>query len=134
MRPSKKIIIFDGICVLCNSWVDFIIKRDRDNLFRFSPLQSNAGKALLEKFSIDIYKSDSLVLIDENRYFIKSGAVLHIVDNLHYPWRIFYVFRFIPRFLRDFIYDFIAKYRYKLFGKRKSCRLPVGAEKERFIL
>ncbi len=133
MLPSEKIILFDGVCVFCNFWVDFIIKRDKNKVFKFALLQSNTGKNLVEKFSIGTKTADSIIMIEENRCFIKSTAVLRIVKDLNGLWQVLYILRFIPPFFRDSIYDFIAENRYKLFGRRSKCRVPSQNEKNRFI-
>lgn len=133
MPASDKIIIFDGVCVFCNFWVDFIIKRDKNKIFRFAQLQSFAGKKLLEKFAKETGDADSIFLIEDKRCFIKSAAVLRIAKNLGGIWQVLYVLRFIPPFLRDLVYDFAANNRYKLFGRLHHCRVPARDEKERFL-
>jgi predicted DCC family thiol-disulfide oxidoreductase YuxK len=129
-----NIILFDGICNFCNFWVDFIIKRDKDKIFKFASLQSDAGKRIVEKYLI--YKQDieSIILIKGEDYFIKSEAALEIVKELNSAWKIFYIFKVIPLPLRDFIYDLIAKNRYAIFGKRDLCRVPSEEEKSRFVI
>jgi predicted DCC family thiol-disulfide oxidoreductase YuxK len=128
-----NIILFDGICNFCNFWVDFIIKRDKDNTFKFASLQSDSGKRIAEKFLINKENIDSIILIKGENYFIKSGAAFEIVKELNSAWKIFYIFKVIPLPLRDFVYDLIAKNRYTIFGKRDACRVPTGEEMSRFI-
>jgi len=134
MLPSEKVILFDGVCVFCNFWVDFIIKKDKNKIFKFAPLQSDAAKRLIEKYQIDTSESDSIFLIEDNECYMKSTAVLRIAKSLNGLWQVLYVFRFIPPFIRDSVYDFVANNRYKLFGKRPKCRVPAGNEKNQIIL
>ncbi|RKR13159.1 putative DCC family thiol-disulfide oxidoreductase YuxK [Maribacter vaceletii] len=132
--PTKKIILFDGICNLCNGAIQFIIKRDTQNLFLFTPLQSKAGKKLLEERKIDTKNMDSILLIDPNvAYYIKSDAALEIVKNLSTPWRFIRIFKVLPIGFRDFVYDFIAKNRYRWFGKEEQCMIPTPELKTKFL-
>ena len=129
-----NIILFDGVCNFCNFWVDFIIKRDKDEIFKFASLQSDAGKTIAEKFLINRQDIDSIILIKGENYFIKSEAALEVVKELKSIWKIFYLLKVIPRPLRDFIYDLIAKNRYAIFGKRDTCRVPTEEEKGKFVV
>jgi predicted DCC family thiol-disulfide oxidoreductase YuxK len=129
-----NIILFDGICNFCNFWVDFIIKRDKDKIFKFASLQSDAGKRIAEKYLINKQDIESIILTKGEDYFIKSEAALEIVNELNSAWKIFYIFKVIPLPLRDFIYDLIAKNRYAIFGKKESCRVPATEEMSRFII
>ena len=129
-----NIILFDGVCNFCNFWVDFIIKRDKDEIFKFALLQSDAGKTIAEKFLINRQDIDSIILIKGENYFIKSEAALEVVKELKSIWKIFYLLKVIPRPLRDFIYDLIAKNRYAIFGKRDTCRVPTEEEKGKFVV
>jgi predicted DCC family thiol-disulfide oxidoreductase YuxK len=126
-----KIILFDGICHLCSTSVKFIIKRDPHALFRFASLQSETGKALVKKFAIP--EMDSLIFIDGDRYYAKSSAVLRVCKHLEGFWKWFYIFIFIPKPLRDRLYDWIAKHRYQWFGKRDSCLMPTPDVRMRFL-
>jgi predicted DCC family thiol-disulfide oxidoreductase YuxK len=129
-----NIILFDGVCNFCNFWADFIIKRDKDEIFKFASLQSDAGKTIAEKFLINRHDIDSIILIKGENYFIKSEAALEVVKELKSIWKIFYLLKVIPRPLRDFIYDLIARNRYAIFGKRDTCRVPAREEMSRFII
>lgn len=131
--PAEKIILFDGICNLCNSSVNFIIDRDKKNLFKFASLQSEAGQSLLKKHGLNSSEFDSIILITGGKYFGKSSAVLRIAKDLNLPWKFFQVFIIIPSPLRDFLYDFIAGNRYKWFGKKDSCRIPTPDLKSKFL-
>lgn len=128
-----RIILFDGLCNLCNRSVRFIIKRDKQGVFKFVPLHSDLAKALLRKYNLTSKKIDSIVLIKDNSYYLKSTAVLNILKDLKGGWGLLYGLIVIPRFLRDFIYDLIAKSRYKLFGKMDNCMVPDEKIKEKFL-
>jgi predicted DCC family thiol-disulfide oxidoreductase YuxK len=128
----RSIILFDGICNLCNSSVQFILKRDPDAHFRFGSLQSDFGQASIEKYGLSKNLS-SIVLIEDDKSFIKSTAALKISKHLQGAWKLLSILQIIPRPLRDFFYDIIAKNRYKWFGKQDSCMLPSPEYKDRFI-
>ena len=128
----ERIILFDGVCNLCNQSVQFIIKRDRNEKFKFASLQGDIGKRLLNQYQIN-NKSESIVLIENNKYFTKSSAVLRICIHLSIFWKLFSIFLIIPIFFRDFFYGIIAKNRYRLFGKQDSCMLPSPNIKNRFL-
>src|SRR5690606_31586117 len=120
MITNSKIILFDGVCNLCNGAVTFIIKRDKKNSFKFAALQSGIGKELISKFNIDTDKIDSIILIDGQEYYDKSSAALRIAKNLSGAYPLLFGFLAVPKFIRDWGYDCIAKNRYKWFGKRES--------------
>jgi predicted DCC family thiol-disulfide oxidoreductase YuxK len=121
------------VCNFCNFWVNFVIKRDKKDLFRFAALQSEKAMELTSRFNIDISKPDTFILITYDKFFTKSTAALLVCRELNGVVRILYPFIFLPRIFRDFIYDMIAKNRYKLFGKRESCRVPTEADKLQFL-
>ena len=129
----KPVILFDGVCNLCNSSVLFVIKHDRAARFSFAALQSSFGQRQLNKFSLPLNNLDTLLLIKDGRLLIRSAAALEIAKNLDGLWPGFYVFKIIPTFLRDGVYDFVAKKRYKWFGKRESCMIPTPELRSRFI-
>lgn len=129
-----NIILFDDICNFCNFWVNFIIKRDVRKIFKFAALQSETGVKLTEKLSINTKDIDSVILILNAKYFVKSEAALKIAKELTPLWKLFYYLKVIPLPVRDFIYDFIAKNRYAIFGKRDTCRVPTEEEKSGFII
>ena len=130
---NHHIILFDGVCNFCNFWVNFIIDRDKDDIFKFAPLQSEAGQNLLNKFNLKTEDFDTFILIDGEIYFTKSTAALKIARKLYYPVKVLYYFIFTPKFLRDLIYSLIAINRYKFFGERDDCRVPTDNEKEKFL-
>ncbi len=130
---SHKIILFDGVCNLCNGAINFVIKKDKKNIFKFAPLQSEIGEALLSKFQIDTSNVDSIILVDGENYYAKSSAALRISKELYGGYPLLYGFIILPRFIRDLVYDYIAKNRYKWFGKKESCMIPTPELKEKFL-
>lgn len=130
---NHHIILFDGVCNFCNFWVNFIIDRDKDDIFKFAALQSEAGQKLLNKFNLKTDDFDTFILIKGGIYFTKSTAALKIAQKLNFPFKVLYYFIFIPKFLRDLIYSIIAKNRYKFFGKTDVCRIPSENEKKKFL-
>ena len=125
--------MFDGVCNFCNYWVNFTIDRDVKNLYKFAALQSNKGQLLLQQYYLKQNKLESFVLIRGENVFTKSTAALEISKNLSGPVKLLYSFIFLPKFIRDFIYDLIAKNRYKIFGKSEVCRIPAEEEKAKFL-
>ena len=130
---DTSIILFDGVCNFCNSSVNKIIKHDKKNKYKFAALQSEIGKKLLEKHSIDSTKIDSIILIENDTVFIKSTAILKISKHLSGLYPLAYGFTIIPTFIRNIVYDFIARNRYKWFGKKDSCMIPTAEVKSKFI-
>lgn len=129
-----NIILFDGICNLCNGVVLFIIRRDKKALFRFAPMQSLVGKSLMKQYGIRDESNSTLYYIREDKYFRKSAAMIYILRDLGGIWRYFYPLIFIPPCIRDLIYLFISRNRYRLFGKRQTCMIPTEDIKERFLV
>ena len=131
---NTKLILFDGICNLCNDSVLKVIKNDKKNIFVFTALQSETGKKIITHLQIDITKIDSIILYIPNVSFdIKSTAALKIMNDFGGLWKLTQVFYILPKSLRDFIYDFIAKNRYKWFGKKESCMIPSPELKSKFL-
>ncbi len=128
-----KIILFDGLCNLCNGSVNFIIKRNKLGIFKFASLQSEIGQSLLKQLCIANETIDSIVYINDDRYFLRSAAVLNVLKDLGGKWKLLYIFIITPKFLRDLIYNAIAKSRYKVFGKRESCMVPSENIRNRFL-
>ncbi len=131
---DKQLILFDGICNLCNSSVQYVIKHDKRNQFLFAPLQSEIGASIIKEFHVDRSKTDSILLYSENQGLsIKSTAALKIVKHLGFPRNLLVIFLIIPPFIRNMVYDFIAKNRYKWYGKRDECMIPTPDLKSKFI-
>jgi predicted DCC family thiol-disulfide oxidoreductase YuxK len=127
------LILFDGICNLCNGFVNFIIDRDSQNHFKFSALQSPTGQQVLQDFDLQTTDFQTVILLKDNKILKKSDAVLEIVKYLDSPLRYLQYFKFIPRFIRDLVYDFVAANRYRFFGKQDSCRIPTPELKAKFV-
>ena len=130
---THSIILFDGVCNLCNGAVNFVIKRDPGNVFKFTPLQEKQGVLLLKKHAIDAQKLDSIVLVENKKVYTKSSAALRIARKMSNLWPLFFVLLIIPSFIRDGVYDFIAKNRYKWFGKKEQCMIPTPGLREKFL-
>ncbi len=131
---NKKIILFDGICNLCNDVVLKVIKYDKKNIFLFSSLQSKIGKEITDHLGIDISKIDSIILYEPDiSYDIKSNAALKIMQDFKGIWSLTYILFLFPEGFRNLIYDYIAKNRYKWFGKKEKCMIPTPELKEKFL-
>ncbi|MBX9966763.1 thiol-disulfide oxidoreductase DCC family protein [Priestia aryabhattai] len=133
-NPSRHpIILFDGVCNLCNRWVQFVIKRDPRALFRFASLQSDTAGILLRKHNYEDPPLQSVILLMNGNLYTESTAILHIVGQLRGPLQLMVCFRVVPAFIRNPLYRFIARNRYKWFGKQSSCMLPTPETKMRFL-
>jgi len=133
MDRSGQIIFFDGVCNLCNRFIRFVIRRDPDTRFRFASLQSESGHQLLSELQLPADKLQTVFYLRNGRCFRKSSAALHVLRDLGHGWQLLYGFMIVPRFIRDFIYDLIARNRYMLFGRRESCMVPTPGLRERFL-
>ena len=132
-NDQKSIILFDGICNLCNASVRFILKRDQTKKFLFASLQSDVAKKLLLQYKVKNIGMDSILLIEDGKVYQKSAAVLKISRHLNWPWTMFSVAHHLPESLRNKIYDLVAKYRYQWFGKKDTCTMMMPEFKNRFI-
>lgn len=133
MNIPDKLILFDGVCNLCNGLVRFIIKRDRRGIIKFSPLQSSYARAFLEDLKPDPKIFNTVIYVSGGKVFSKSLAILHLLKDLGGIWKLFYGFIIIPAFMRDMIYNLIASGRYRIFGKKDSCMIPSDDIKWRFL-
>lgn len=132
--PSgKKLILFDGVCNFCNFWVNFIISRDQKDIFRFASLQSEVGKTILNYLNLSTENFDTFVLIEGKHFYFKSTAALKVIKNINGWLKVLYPLILLPKFLRDSVYNLIAKNRYKIFGRSDTCRVPTESEKSKFI-
>ena len=132
---NKQLILFDGICNLCNSSVLYVIKRDKNEKFLFAPLESDIGNKIIQKFSIDTKETDSILLYNplKDSLTYKSTAALLIAKELGFPTNILTLFLIVPKAIRNWVYNYIAKNRYKWYGKKESCMIPTPELKAKFI-
>lgn len=132
LSSPAKLMVFDGVCVLCNGAVRFILAHERVPEFHFTPVQSNLGQLVLAALDQPLDGNDSVVVIDEGCSYYKSDAVIQIARSLKAPWSWGAAVRFVPRAWRDWAYDRLARNRYAIFGRYDSCMLPDPALKQRF--
>lgn len=130
---KQQIILFDGVCNLCNRFVNFVIDYDKKKFFKMGALQSDEGQSILKERGLEHLGLNSVILIAPDNYYIESRAALEILKKLNGIWPILYVFIILPPFLRDGLYRWIATNRYSWFGKSESCRIPSAEIKDRFI-
>jgi predicted DCC family thiol-disulfide oxidoreductase YuxK len=133
METATPILLFDGVCNLCNSWVQLVIKHDKKGRFRFAALQSDAGQELLKKSGLPLSNFTSLVLIEGDKIYQRSSAALRIAKQLSGLWPLAYALIIIPPFIRDGVYNSIAGNRYRWFGRQDSCMMPTPELKQRFL-
>ncbi len=129
----KRIVIFDGVCNLCEFSVNFIYERDQKGKFTFTPAQSPLGQELLQNYQINTDKLDTVVLVKNNSAYSRSTAALKIAEELDPPWNSLQIFSLLPLAIRDALYDWIARNRYEWFGKKESCMIPTQELKSRFL-
>jgi predicted DCC family thiol-disulfide oxidoreductase YuxK len=130
---QQSIVLFDGVCNLCNGWVNFLIKQDKKRVLKYGSLQSTSAKTLLSAHGLNPVILNSIVFIRNEKAYTLSSAVLEICRTLGGYWRLIYIFKIIPSFLRDGIYRIVAKNRYQWFGMRNHCRLPTAEEQSLFM-
>ncbi|WP_237661949.1 thiol-disulfide oxidoreductase DCC family protein [Sutcliffiella horikoshii] len=133
IAKKHPILLFDGVCNLCNSMVTFVIKRDQKATFKFASLQSDVGQHLLREYSLPMEEFDSFYFVDGKKIYTKSSAALKVAKELDGAWKLFYPLILIPKPLRDIVYSYVAKNRYRWFGKRNQCMLPNPEVKKRFL-
>lgn len=130
----KQLILFDGVCNLCNTSIQYVIQNDKKNQFMFAALESRTGQKIINHYNIDTSKLDSILLYSrENGLSTKSTAALTIANQLSFPLNLMGLFIVIPPFIRDTVYDFIATNRYKWFGKKEVCMIPTPELKSKFL-
>ncbi|MCR9290311.1 MAG: thiol-disulfide oxidoreductase DCC family protein [Bacteroidetes bacterium] len=129
----NPVLLFDGVCNLCNSSVQRIIQIDKDEKIKFASLQSELGQSFLKKFNLPTSNYKTMVLVEGEKYFIQSDAVLETLLKVGGFWSIFYVFKIIPKPIRNYFYSVVSKNRYKWWGRQESCMLPTPALKNRFL-
>jgi len=133
LSREQPILLFDGVCNLCNGSIQFVIEHDPEGAFRFAPLQSDAAERLLDDVGFHDYDFDTFVLVDGDDYYTKSDAALRVARELDFPWSLAGALRIVPRPLRDAVYDTVATHRYAVFGKKAQCMVPSPDVRERFI-
>jgi predicted DCC family thiol-disulfide oxidoreductase YuxK len=135
LPQHKKIILFDGLCNLCDASVKFIIKRDTKDVFRFVSLQSDLGQELVQKLPLTIQKTDSIILYESDTvYYYKSQAVFEIVKSIGGLFNCLLIFKLLPTTVTDTIYDYIAKNRYRWLGKKEICLVPTKELESKFLM
>ncbi|HEY5405594.1 MAG TPA: thiol-disulfide oxidoreductase DCC family protein [Ginsengibacter sp.] len=130
---QHSIILFDGVCNLCNGAVQFVIKRDNKDQFLFASLQSDEGKEILKEYNLPSNKMNSFFLVENGKVYDKSTAALRVLKKLNSLWRLFYIFIVVPKFIRDGVYNWIAKHRYQWFGQKDECMIPTPELKAKFL-
>lgn len=126
-------MLFDGVCNLCNSSVQFILKRDKKNQFLFGSLQGKTGQDYLSKFNLPPDTLNSFMLVEGDVLYSRSTGALRMLKHIGGPWSLLYAFIIVPKFIRDAVYTLIANNRYRWFGKQETCWLPTPALKEKFL-
>jgi predicted DCC family thiol-disulfide oxidoreductase YuxK len=131
--PLKPVVLFDGICNLCTGSVLFAIKRDKEAKLLFSSLQSPFGQSQLTKYGLPLGEFNTFFLLKGEKIYSKSDAALEVVRELNGLWPVLYIFKIVPTFIRNAVYDFVSKNRYKWFGKKNACMIPTPELNARFI-
>lgn len=131
---AHAVILFDGVCNVCNRYVNFIIRRDKKGYFLFAPLQSPQGEELQRRFGFDPTALDTFILIEKRRVYTRSTAALRIAGRLGWPYRLLYPLLLFPRPARDLFYDWFARRRYRWFGRLESCTAPTEEMRSRFLI
>lgn len=130
---DQPIVLFDGVCNLCNGAVQFIIRHDKKNIFMFASLQSEVGRKILEQYNFSLDEFNSFILIENNKAYTRSTGALRVAKKLNGLWPLLYGFIIIPKFIRDSIYNWVAGNRYKWFGKKDACMIPTPELKTKFL-
>lgn len=130
---QQPVILFDGICNFCNSAVNFTIKRDKKAIIQFAPLQTEKGRMFLRQYNLPTNEMKSFVFIEDGKAYTRSTAALRVCRYLRGLWPLCFAFIIVPRFIRDGIYDWIAKHRYKWFGVKQECMMPTPEVRKRFL-
>jgi predicted DCC family thiol-disulfide oxidoreductase YuxK len=133
IQAGERVVLFDGVCRLCNGWAKFLIRHDQAHRFRLCSVQSAEGQAILAWFGLPTDAFETMAYVEGETLFVRSDAVLRIIAQLPSAWRLLAVLRFLPRVLRDWCYDRIALNRYRLFGRYDSCLLPNADHRRRFL-
>ena len=127
------IVVFDAQCLLCNGWVQFLLRHDRKGVFRFASIQGDAGQALLAQAGLKVDGLETLLLIDGQRNWQHTGAIFRVLDALGWPWRLAWIGWLVPAQIRDLLYRLLARNRYRVFGRLDQCAMPPTNHKVRFL-
>ncbi|WP_211465006.1 thiol-disulfide oxidoreductase DCC family protein [Collimonas silvisoli] len=127
------IIVFDAKCLVCSSWVQFLLKHDQQRVFRFVSIQSRAGMDLLARAGLNITTLETLLLVDGERHYRHTAAILRVLHQLGYPWKLAWIVWLVPSFIRDAAYRWVARNRYRIFGRSDACFLPNAEHRLRFM-
>lgn len=130
----RNLILFDGVCNFCNSAVQMVIEIDRQKIFKFAPIQSELGQQLYRQHGLDPIDIQTLMLVDGDRVWTKSDAVLEVLSRLDGGWQVLGAFKMMPKSLRDWAYSEFARQRFVLFGRRETCSIPTPELQERFMV
>ena len=130
---SQAVIVFDGVCVLCNGWVRFLLRHDRARRYRFAAMQSDAGRALLARHGLDPGDPASFLLVEGGRAWTDIDAIRRVLVGLGGAWRVAHALAVVPRVVRDPVYRALARNRYRLFGRHARCLLPPEDARDRFV-
>lgn len=130
---NRQTVLFDNTCILCIRWANFLIRRDKKHMIHFLPLESKEGHDAIAKTILKDQEFDSIVLISGVKVYLKSEAVIKILDTIGGPWRLFKIGFLLPRPVRDWLYDILARNRYRIFGKQDQCMVPGPDLKNRFL-
>jgi predicted DCC family thiol-disulfide oxidoreductase YuxK len=130
---KNYIVLFDGVCNLCNSTVQFIIKKDAKGRFKFASLQGKTGQEFIKKFNLPAGDLNSFILVEDDKVFTRSTGALRMLKQLGLPWALLYGFIVVPPFIRDAVYNWVARNRYKWFGKSDTCAIPNSETKDRLL-
>ena len=134
LENNKQLILFDGVCNLCEASVQYVIRHDKKDVFRYTALQSDVGQEIIKKFNVDRSKMDSILLYSsENGLSYKSTAALKIASKLGFPRNLLNLFLIVPVFIRNWVYDYIARNRYQWYGKKDECMIPTKELKSKFL-
>lgn len=133
LDAGESVVLFDGTCRLCNGWANFIIRHDSTHRFKLAPVQSHEGQELLKWAGLPTHEYNTIVVIEDDRFYVRSDAMFTILARLPAPWHWLCAARIVPLFLRDWMYDKIALNRFKLFGRYDTCRMPQPDHPGRFL-
>jgi predicted DCC family thiol-disulfide oxidoreductase YuxK len=132
-ETTDDLILFDGVCNLCNALVQFVIRHDPNGKFHFAAIQSDIGRKIFQKYGLDPTDLQTFVFISDNRIFLRSSAAIAVVSHFGGAWRMCAIFWLVPRFLRDAVYSVIARNRYRWFGRKDTCMIPTPEIEKRFL-